>query len=187
MFRLPPIPSWDALHPLVIHFPIVLFFFAPVFIIAAIVLPRKLSTGFAIAALTLMVFGTISAFVAVSTGEAAGELAERWRPGVEAAIEQHEELAETARTVFTVLTGIFAVLAIAPVLLGKKKPLSRGVIAAAYAVFLVIYAPAAILLANAAHQGGVLVHEYGVHAMLPASQAPPTAAPDNPDQPADDD
>lgn len=177
MFTLPPIPTWDALHPLVIHFPIALFFVAPLLVAVAIFLPRKLSSGFALAALVLMVLATISVFVAVSTGETAGELAERWRPGVDAAIERHEELAETARTVFTVLTGIFALLAIVPMLF-TRKPISRAVIAVVYAGFLVMYGPAMILLANTAHQGGMLVHEYGVHAMLPASGSTPAAASD---------
>ncbi len=177
MFTLPPLPAWDGLHPLVIHFPIALFFIAPVLVVAAIVLPRKLATGFALAALTMMIIGTIFAFVAVSTGEAAGEIAERWQPGVEAAIERHEELAGTARTVFAVLTGVFAVLAITPMFF-TKKPVPRLAIGGVYGIFLALYAPGMILLANAAHEGGVLVHEYGVHAMLPASNATPAMAPD---------
>lgn len=189
MFSPPPMPSWDGLHPLVIHFPIALFFIAPVLIAAAIILPRRLSTGFALSALVMMVIGTVFAFIAVSTGEAAGELAERWQPGVEAAIERHEELAETARTAFAVLTGIFALLAVAP-LFFTKKPISRKAFGVAYALFLVLYAPAMLLLANAAHEGGVLVHEYGVHALLPATNAGPAAAPDDsvaPKQARDDD
>ena len=177
MFTPPPIPSWDGLHPLVIHFPIALFFVAPVLVAAAIFLPRKLSTGFALSALVMMVLATVFAFVAVSTGEAAGELAERWQPGVEAAIERHEEMAETARTVFAVLTGIFAVLAIGPMLF-NKKPIPRPVLGVVYGVFLFLYAPAMVLLANAAHEGGVLVHEYGVHALLPASNTGPATSPD---------
>lgn len=177
MFSLPPIPAWDGLHPLIIHFPIALFFVAPLLIVASMAVPRKLSPGFAMSALAMMVLATISAFIAVSTGEAAGELAERWQPGVEAAIERHEEMAETARTVFTVLTGVFVVLAIGPMLL-TKKPIPRKVVVAAQGLFLLAYAPGMLLLANAAHEGGVLVHEYGVRAMLPASSTAPASAPD---------
>jgi uncharacterized membrane protein len=35
MTQLPMIPSWDGLHPLMIHFPIVLFLWAPVFLLFA--------------------------------------------------------------------------------------------------------------------------------------------------------
>ena len=36
---LPPIPSWDGLHPLVVHFPIALLLAAPVLLLAGMVFP----------------------------------------------------------------------------------------------------------------------------------------------------
>ncbi|MEK7856255.1 MAG: hypothetical protein AAB288_09205, partial [Acidobacteriota bacterium] len=59
---------------------------------------------FLVSAFILMLIGTIATFIAVSTGEASGELAEQVN-NVEAVLEQHEELAETTRMVFAVLTG----------------------------------------------------------------------------------
>lgn len=177
MFNFPPIPTWDALHPIIIHFPIALFFIAPLFVASAIFLPEKISRGVSLSALGLMTLATVFAFIAVSTGESAGELAERWQPGVNAAIERHEELAETARTVIAVLTGVFAVLAIGPMLM-KKKAVPRVALGIAYGVFLILYAPGMLLLANAAHQGGMLVHEYGVHAIMPAEGSAPSNSPD---------
>ena len=32
MLQLPPMPTWDAMHPLLIHFPIVLLLISPLFI-----------------------------------------------------------------------------------------------------------------------------------------------------------
>ena len=35
MPQLPMIPGWDGIHPLLIHFPLTLFFVAPVFVLFA--------------------------------------------------------------------------------------------------------------------------------------------------------
>ena len=35
MPQLPMIPGWDGIHPLLIHFPLTLFFLAPVFVLFA--------------------------------------------------------------------------------------------------------------------------------------------------------
>jgi uncharacterized membrane protein len=158
---LPPIPSWDGLHPLVVHFPIALLLVAPVFVILGLVF-RKHWSGFAVTALVLMVLGTIGAFIAVATGEAGASLVERTE-AISEVLEQHEDLAETTRTVFAVLTIIFAAILIVPVAL--RSALKPGVNIGLNAAFLVLYAFGALLLANAAHEGGRLVHEYGVQAL----------------------
>ena len=162
MSTFPPIPSWDALHPLIIHFPIALLLVAPVLVLLALLL-RKQARGILIAALVVMSLGTVGTYFAVATGEAAGELAER-TPGVAAVLERHEELAQTARFVFTALTVLFAAILLLPSIF--KKGLGRKSAAVVNLAFLVIYAGGAILLANVAHQGGRLVHEYGVRAMM---------------------
>lgn len=162
----PPIPSWDALHPLIIHFPIALLLVAPVLMLLGLLLPRQ-ARGLLIAALVVMALGTIGTYFAIATGEAAGELAER-TPGVAAVLERHEELARTARAVFTALTVVFVAILFVPSIL--KKGLSRKRAAVVNLAFLVVYAGAAILLANVAHQGGRLVHEYGVRAIMTSDQ-----------------
>jgi len=77
MLQLPPIPSWDALHPLIIHFPIALLLIAPVFIIAGAVLQPAKGRAYLVAAMVLLLAGTAAIYVAIETGEAAGKLAER--------------------------------------------------------------------------------------------------------------
>ena len=158
----PPIPAWDGLHPLIVHFPIALLLVAPVLVVLGLVFSKS-SRGFFLSALVLMALGTIAVYVAASTGAAAGELAERSR-NVGAVIEQHEELAETTRTIFTALTIIFAVILFLPGLL--KKNLGRASSAILNIAFLVFYLAGALVLANTAHQGGRLVHELGVRAMV---------------------
>ncbi len=165
---LPPIPDWDALHPLVVHFPIALLLVAPIFIVLGLA-ARRNGPAFSVAALVLMVLGTAGAWVAVATGEASAELADR-SPAINAAIEEHEELAETTRLAFTGLTAAFAALVIVPRLMNRQ--ISRPAMAALHGGFLVLFLGGMVLLANTAHHGGLLVHQHGVHVLLPASEVP---------------
>lgn len=159
----PPIPAWDAVHPLVVHFPIALFFVAPLLLLVGLVLRRE-GRGFYVGALLLMMIGMIATWVAIETGEEAAELADR-TPAVASAIERHEELAETTQVAFTTLTILFAAMLVVPVAL--KKPVKRTVSTVACVAFLVAYLVCTSFLARTAHAGGLLVHEHGVHAMLP--------------------
>ena len=165
----PPIPSWDALHPLIIHFPIALLLVTPILVILGIVLPKQ-ARGLFIAALVMMALGTIATYFAVATGEAAGELAER-TPGVPAVLERHEDLAETTRGIFTALTVVFAAMLFVPSIF--KRTLNRKIAVVVNILFLALYAGGAVFLMNVAHQGGRLVHEFGVRAMISSSQSAP--------------
>jgi uncharacterized membrane protein len=163
MLTLPPIPSWQAIHPLIVHFPIVLLLIAPLFIVIGVVLKPARSFPFLLVALILMALGTVSTFVAASSGEAAGELAENV-PQAKAVLEQHQEQAETTEIAFSALTLIFASILFVPRLL-KREP-TRAISTVLPLVFLIFYATGAISLANTAHQGGRLVHELGVRAQM---------------------
>ena len=165
MIALPPIPSWQGLHPLVVHFPIALLLTAPLFVVIG-ALRKRGGTPFLIAALVLMALGTAGTFLAVATGEAAGRIAER-TPEINAVLERHEQLAETARITFSVLTAVFAAMVLIPALLRRAS--NRLISTAFPLVFLVFYAAGAVLLANTAHNGGRLVHELGVKALMPQS------------------
>src|SRR5579883_1369195 len=105
MLTLPPIPSWQAIHPLIVHFPIALLLVAPLFIVVAILRKPERNLPYLIAALILMALGTVGTYLASSSGEAAGQLAESV-PQAKPVLEQHEELAVTTELAFTALTLI---------------------------------------------------------------------------------
>jgi uncharacterized membrane protein len=171
MFQLPPVPSWDGLHPLIIHFPIGLLLIAPLFIIIGAALNPEKSRSYFIAALILMVLGTASTFIAIETGEAAGKLATR-TPDVSRTLKHHEQLAEKTRLSFSILTVVFAALVLLPRILKRE---TRVFTTALPILFLVIYSGPALLLANTAHNGGRLVHEFGVQALVSPTAGEPTA------------
>jgi uncharacterized membrane protein len=164
---LPALPAWTGLHPLVVHFPIALLLVAPIIVVLALFM-RSHRIGLGASALVLMILGTTAAFVAVSTGTAAGELAER-SAAMAPTLEHHEELAETTRTIFALLTCMFAALYGAPLLRGRQW--SNGLHTALTVVFLMFYAGGMLVLVNTAHLGGQLVHQFGVRAMVGATEA----------------
>lgn len=166
--------SWDALHPMVVHFPIALLYIAPIFLVLAIIFARR-SMAWLWPSAIIVVIGTAFAFVAVSTGEAAEEFAE----GVvaaKAALEQHEEMAELVQVIFGILSVSILALAtafqFAPFLKGKTR-LLKG----ALAIVLVGHLAGLGVLTEAAHQGGRLVHEFGIRARTGASQQTPKEFP----------
>jgi uncharacterized membrane protein len=179
---LPNLPPASGLHPLVVHFPVALLLIAPLLVLLSMVL-KKQRLGLAVGALVLMVLGTAAAFVAVSTGDLAGELAERTSQ-VSATLERHESLAETTRTAFALLTVMFIAMLGAPLL--RRREWSNGLYVALSTVFLVFYAAGTVTLVNTAHLGGQLVHRYGVHAMLGPGGVAPAAAPASADRDDDD-
>lgn len=182
MFSLPPVPSWDGLHPLIIHFPIALLLAAPLLILIGAFMRPKAGRTMMLAAFILMLLGTISVFVALETGEAAAELADR-TPAISAQLERHEHMAETARAVFSVLTVAFGVLLLIPVVM--RREFSRAMHTIVPLLFVLAYLGGAMLLVNTAHEGGRLVHEFGVKAIVAgtpsATDAQPSTAPEHED------
>ena len=164
----PPIPTWDALHPLVVHFPIALLLVAPILVVIGMTSQRH-AAGLFIAAFVLMVIGTVATYFAVATGNAAAEVAEQM-PRASAILESHEELAESTRVIFTVLTVLFAAI-LASQLLAKRR-FGRRSSLVLNAAFLLLYSSGALILVNVAHQGGRLVHEFGVGATATTIPAP---------------
>lgn len=173
MLDFPPLPSWDALHPLIIHFPIALLLIVPVFIVIGAVLTPAKGRSYLIAAMVLLLAGAAAIFVAVETGEAAGKLAER-APAMEQVLENHEALAERTRAAFSVLSVIFVALLAIPWFVKREDTrLTTTILPLA---FLVLYSVGILLLVNTAHNGGRLVHEFGVRAIVSPTSGPTEAA-----------
>lgn len=173
MIALPPIPPWSELHPLIIHFPIVLLLVAPLFILIGAALKPERGRPYLYAALILMVLGTVAVWVAMQTGEAAADLIER-NARIKATLERHEDLAETTRAVFTAATILFAAAVFGPRLLKRETTVAFARIVPV--VFVAAYAVASLILVNAAHQGGTLVHELGSSPAIAADAGTPAPA-----------
>jgi uncharacterized membrane protein len=159
---IPSIPSWNALHPLIVHFPVALLLSVPLFLLLGIIWGKNRSCFFLVS-FFLMLLGTISVYVAIETGEAAGKLVER-SAEISTVLNHHSQMAHTSQIVFTILTLVYAALLFLPGLVKKElKPLLKQWLMAA---FLVIYLVCTLMIANTASLGGRLVHQLGVHALL---------------------
>jgi uncharacterized membrane protein len=178
--QFPPFPSWDAIHPLIIHFPIVLLLLSPLFVLIAAVLRPPGNRPYMTAALITLLPGTFTLFLAASSGEEAAELADR-TGGVNAVLAAHESLASTCEILFATYSVLFAGLYIWQ-FVSRLRP-SRITCTVAPLAFLAIYSVGLLHLVNTAHAGGRLVHEFGVHAMMPQDSPPsgPQTAPATPE------
>lgn len=160
----PPLPAWDGLHPLVVHFPIALAFVAPLFVVLFAAWKSRAREMLLVATM-LAAIAAIGACVAVSTGEAAGNIAEPIE-GSDVVLDRHEELGELARTLLLVVGGVHA-LALGAFWKWERSLGTRWRWALALTI-VIPHALATLVLANAAHEGGRLVHEFGVRAYWPA-------------------
>jgi len=174
MLQFPPLPSWDSMHPLIIHFPIVLLLMSPLLLLISAAVPPTKARPYMIVALLMLLLGTVSLFVATSTGEAAGELAERGG-ALNAVLQSHQELASETKIIFSILSAILVGMIVVPIALRRKQ--SRLFSTLLPVTFLVLYSVGVVFLVNTAHQGGRLVHEFGVHALLPVPGSVTDASP----------
>ncbi|QQR73371.1 MAG: hypothetical protein IPJ17_18080 [Holophagales bacterium] len=162
MFELPSVPSWDALHPFVSHFPIALLLLSPALLLAALVVPARRLTLLALA-VWLMAAGTLAVYLSAATGDAARDVAPK-APEIVQAVADHEELGSAVRAVFTGLTVLLVALRFGPGWL--KRPLGAGALASATAALLLVDLVAVLLVLKTGHSGALLVHRLGVHARL---------------------
>jgi len=164
MSWLPPLPPWDGLHVLVVHFPIALLTVVPLFLLAGLLAPR-LGRAWDGATLLLLTLGALGAVLAVETGEAAAAAA-TLTPAISAAVQHHAESGTLTRNVFGGLTLVW--LAGGLVLPWLTRRLGAARVRLLRAVYLGGYVAALLLVANTADLGGRLVHHYGLHAHLAA-------------------
>ena len=165
MPQFPPIPTWDSLHPMIVHFPVVLLLITPLFVLVGAALSPSKGIPYILAGLLMLLLGTGSLFLAASTGEAAARLAERGGP-VDAVLEAHQRLAAETEVVFSVLSAILLGIVFLPRILRREA--TRLTITWMPLSFLVLYGAGVLFVANTAHAGARLVHEFGVHAIIPA-------------------
>lgn len=169
MFRLPSIPPWVGLHPVAVHLPLGALFVVPALLLAAMLIPR-LAKGFALSALLVLLLGTLGVVLAVQTGDAASDSpAAPLSAAADAVLESHEEMAEATQTIFFALAGLLVVLVGVWLVRGEK--VKYRAVSVALGVYLLAYSVGLLALANTGHEGGRLVHEFGVRARIGASQA----------------
>lgn len=146
------------LHPLVVHFPVVLVILLPIVAVVALwAIRRGARPRLAwLAPLAVGVALTLSAFVAVRTGSAQEERVERVVP--RAALHGHEEAAER----FLVLSGVLTLIAAAG--------LARGTIGQAGRLLTTAGAVALVAAGvQVGHSGGTLVYRDGAASAYSAS------------------
>ncbi|MGQ9914916.1 MAG: DUF2231 domain-containing protein [Thermogutta sp.] len=170
---LPPAPPTppppEGYHVLLIHFPIALLLVAPLFILLGALVAARWQ-GFAVVAALLMVLGTAGTWVAVSTGETARDVIEEASDEALEVLEEHEELGELTRNIYTGLTAAYVIFVLLTLVWG---PIAKAAIRIPLGlIFLALSAGAALYLAGTAHLGGRLVHEYGIRATLAEAARP---------------
>lgn len=168
MLNLPHVPSWNGLHPLIVHFPIALLFVAPFFVILGILIGPLKGRPYLVSALILMALGTGSILLAVETGEAASQIVSSTST-VRTMLRQHRDLAETTEILFVLLTLVLVALLYVPKLL--RRELGQSVNVALLVVYLLFYTTGVLFLVNTAHRGARLVHQFGVKAPVTSSVA----------------
>ncbi len=135
------------LHPMLVHFPIVLAIIIPLAMITAIVLSKKTENHRKVWAIifSLCLFLTVSSFIAGEAGENEEERVEKIV--TKQAFEEHEEAAE----VFTWAT-ILPLLLAGLIMFKNNLPLKGGAVASAFLV--------AGLAMQAGHAGAELVYKH---------------------------
>jgi len=142
--------SGIPLHPLVVHFPIVLAVLLPISVALALWAVRKGATARRVWAVPLAFAAalTLSAWVAVQTGESQEDRVENVVG--EAALHGHEEAAER----FLVLSGVLFLVA--------AVGLTRGTIGRAARLVTAVGAVGLVVAGvQVGHSGGTLVYRHG--------------------------
>jgi uncharacterized membrane protein len=161
MPQLPMIPSWDGIHPLLVHFPLTLFFLAPVFVLFASLTKATTRRTFLISALTVMLLGITSTYAAFEAGQSAASVTEAGE--VKTVMERHQELGSLARSSLTAATLLFGLTLLICTCFHLQVHELTGVLPLGSVVF---YALGLFWLINTAYHGERLVHEFGVGSVV---------------------
>jgi uncharacterized membrane protein len=174
MLQFLPMPAWDALHPLIIHFPIVLLLVSPLFIVISATLPPPRGRPYMMTAIVLLLLGTASLFIATSTGKSAARYVERGG-AMDALLETHRNFATETIMVFSELSILLLAIFLLPRMLGRRE--SRLFSTVLPLTFLAFYFGGIAFLLNTTHTGGRLAHEFGAHASISSTTGHPAASP----------
>jgi uncharacterized membrane protein len=142
-------PNIGAYHPIIVHFAIALLILGVIFRWVSLT-GRAPFTG--PAAATLLILGTVGAYLAVHSGTDAHGPVERI-PGVRQAVMDHEDAGHWARNVFLIV-ALLEIIA----LVAKKRSVQIARVALWGSAVVGIFGFAAIL--KAADKGGDLVYSY---------------------------
>jgi uncharacterized membrane protein len=161
------LPNWEGLHPMVVHFPLVLLLLCPLFL--AIALIRREPTGpYTLSGWALLVLGTALAFLAKETGEAAVGLVTK-TDMISQSIHEHAHWA-----VLTCGMAAFASLTLTTFLWASRREtnsLSPTRAQMFLVLILMVCLVLSVLVVITAHEGAFLVHGLGV--TNPGSFPPP--------------
>ena len=189
-----------ALHPVIVHAPLVLIPVAIVFHLLHLLVPKA---GLRIAAILLLAGGVGGAILATETGESAEHRTEQVSPGAEDIIvsgivpqamakgqllETHAKLGELTRNLYGVLllvdAGLLAASAPWFARFRGNWSLSVGMARMARGAWMLVAVAGLAVVVLTGHYGGTLVYDHGVgipqQAAVPQSQAQPSAAPGAP-------
>jgi uncharacterized membrane protein len=180
-----------ALHPLIVHAPLVLIPVAIVFQLLHLLVPKA---GLRIAAILLLAGGVGGAILATETGESAEHRTEQVSPGADEItvagvvpqavaegnlLETHAKLGELTRNLYGLLLLVEASLLAAtlPALARFRGgwSLSAGVARIARGAWMVVAVAGLAVVVLTGHYGGTLVYSHGVG--IPKQAAVPTTAP----------
>ena len=154
----------EPLHPVIVHFPVVLALLLPIFAGGALWAIRRGARPLRAWAIPVALAAalTLSSWVAVETGEAAEDRVERVVP--HAAMDAHEDAAE----LFLALSGVLAVV--------MAAGLTRGVAGRTARIAATAGTLALVVLAfRVGHSGGQLVYRYGAASAYTDSSVAPVA------------
>ena len=156
------IPSWADLHPLVVHFPIAVLLITPLFIILSFA-RHEWIRRFALPTLLLLIIGTSTAWMAKKSGKSAMMHTDA-PAAADELMDEHKVLAREVVIIFTSLSVGYVV--IAGFLAYRRTSTPVLVRMGAMSVLFATNVYGGIQLSRAAHMGGTLVHQYGVHAHI---------------------